>query len=82
MIDWPQIQHEIKALENNAWISCWICGQSIILSWDFLLLGRGLPNRNVPPCLSLKRVRNHGSDNSLKWPQIIKRGKGTASSTP
>ena len=26
-------------------------------------------------------VGNHGSDNMLKWPQIIKRGKGTISST-
>ena len=27
-------------------------------------------------------VGNHRSDNSLKWPQIIKRGKRTTSSTP
>ena len=27
-------------------------------------------------------VRNHGSDNSLKWPQISKRDKETTSRTP
>ena len=33
----------------------------------------------IASVVSFSLEKDHGSDNSLKWPQIIKRGKGTTS---